>query len=161
MHIFQKPSAMSCTFAEWSLGLWVFSKLSGDETSCEEAPRAELTVWSPLPALGFWVQWEPSLTNSAGRGQAPSGDCGFQDTSLFPLQCPPFPLMSWCSGASGTAPPPISKDSRTFPGGLQGTCPPSSETLLSPTAQGVMLSTPSRELLVDRGDTPSLRLGVL
>lgn len=37
---------------------------------------------------------------------------------------------------------------------------PSSETLLNPTAQGIMLSTSSRELPADGGDTPSLRLGV-
>ena len=35
------------------------------------------------------------------------------------------------------------KDSRTFPGGSQGSCPPSSETLLSAPAQGLMLSTES------------------
>ena len=32
-----------------------------------------------------WVQWGLSLANSAGRGQAPSGDCGFQDTSSVPF----------------------------------------------------------------------------
>ena len=49
----------------------------------------------------------------------------------------------------------------TFPGGSQGNCPPpTSETLLSPTDQGVMLSTSPRELSENKEDTPSLRLGV-
>ena len=52
----------------------------------------------------------------------------------------------------------VMKDSRTFPGGSQGNCPPSSETLVSAPAQGLMLSTSPRELPADGGDTPSLRL---
>ena len=49
-----------------------------------------------------------------------------------------------------------SMGSRTFPGGSQGNCPrpPSSETLLSPRAQGVLLSAPPRELPAD-GETLS------
>ena len=68
-------------------------------------------------------------------------------------------LMSWCEWSFWNTPPP-SKGSRRFPGDSQGNCTPSSETLLSPTAQGIMLSTSSRELPADGGDTPSLRLGV-
>ena len=47
-----------------------------------------------------------------------------------------------------------SMGSRTFPGGSQGNRPrpPSSETLLSPTAQGVLFSAPPRELPAD-GET--------
>ena len=81
---------------------------------------------SPAPALGFCAQWELSLTDSAGRGPAPGGQCGFQD-------------ITWR---------------------LPGELPPSSETLLSPTAQVVLLSTSSSELPADKEDTPSLRLGV-
>ena len=55
---------------------------------------------------------------------------------------------------------PLNKDSRTFPGGSQRSCPLSSETLLNPTAQGILLSTSPRELPAEGGDTPSLRLGV-
>ena len=93
------------TTGEAHLGLWGFSKFSGNEILHEEAPRAELTVCSPA-TLTFWAQWEPSLTNSTGRGQAPGGDCGFQDTSLFPLLCPSFLQWVDASGTSGTPRPP-------------------------------------------------------
>ena len=52
-------------------------------------PRGQSSLGA-LPRPHIWAQWEPSLTNSAGRGQAPGGDCGLQDTSLFPLPCPSF-----------------------------------------------------------------------
>ena len=37
LHVLSKQCAVSWTFPEWSLGLWSFSKLGGDETSREEA----------------------------------------------------------------------------------------------------------------------------
>ena len=49
-------------------------------------------------------------------------------------------LMSWCKWSFWNTPPP-SKSSRKFPADSQGNCIPSSETLLSPTTQGVMVST--------------------
>ena len=52
-------------------------------------PRGQSSLGA-LPRPHIWAQWEPSLTNSARRGQAPAGDCGLQDTSLFPLPCPIF-----------------------------------------------------------------------
>ena len=64
------------------LGLWVFSKLSGDETFPEDAPRAELTLCSPPPTRPhFCAQGEPLLQILQEGIKAPAGDCGFQDTS--------------------------------------------------------------------------------
>ena len=68
-------------------------------------------------------------------------------------------LMSWCKWSFWNTPPP-SKSSRKFPGDSQGNCIPNSETLLSPTTQGIMVSTSSREFSAHGEDTPSLRLGV-
>ena len=71
-----------------SLGLWIFSKLSGDETSHEDTPRAELTVWSPpgprlLLSVGtvsykfrrkgssrWWGLWAPGHSLEALRSTA-------------------------------------------------------------------------------------------
>ena len=69
-----------------------------------------------------------------------------------------FPVVNWCQWSFWD--PLLSKGSRTFPGGSQGTPPASSETLLSPTTQGIMLSTSSREFSAHGEDTPSLRLRV-
>ena len=52
-------------------------------------PRGQSSLGA-LPRPHIWAQWELCLTNSARRGQAPTGDCGLQDTSLFPLPCPFF-----------------------------------------------------------------------
>ena len=69
-----------------------------------------------------------------------------------------FPLMSWCQWSFWT--PPLSRIFRTFPGSSQGNCPPpSSETLPSPTAQSVFLSTSPRELPADGEETPSFGPG--
>ena len=45
-----------------------------------------------------------------------------------------------------------------IPWRLSGALPSGSDTLLHPTAQGILVSTSSRELPADWGDTPSLRL---
>ena len=103
-----------------------FSEFSGDEISREDAPQSRAHCGlSQYPQ--FWARWEPSLTNSAGRVQAPGW---FQDTSLFPLPSPSF-LMSGCQWSFWNSHRLPSKDTRTSPGGSQVNCPhPSSETLL-------------------------------
>ena len=60
---------MACALAGAWEGTWEsrwgsdgFQKLSSDEKSCEEAPRAELTV-CPLWALTSGLCGNPSLTN--------------------------------------------------------------------------------------------------
>ena len=64
------------------------------------------------------------------------------------------PLMSWCEWSFWNTLPP-SKSSRTFSGGSQGNCTPSSETLVSPTTQGVMLSThPESSLQMGKSHPP-------
>ena len=114
-------------------------------------PQGQSSLYAPPPPSASELSGNRLLQIPQEGVKPLVGTVGFRTgvSSLWPVPLSFNELM------------PISKDSRTFPGGSQGTCPPSSETLLSPTAQGVMLSTPSRELLVDRGDTPSLRLGVL
>ena len=111
-----------------------------------------------------WVQWGLSLANSAGRGQAPSGDCGFQDTSSVPFSFCDVMLVELLG-----PPHPQLKASRHSLEAHRGTAPRhthphththSSETLLSPTAQGIMLSISPREFSAHGEDTPSLRHGV-
>ena len=80
----------------------------------------------------WWGLWAP------GREPLPAA------TSLFPV-------MSWCHWSFWD--PHLGKDSRTFPAGSKGNCSPSSETLLNPTAQGIMISTSPRELPADREAT--------
>ena len=88
-------------------------------------PRGQSSLCD-LPRPRFWAQGKPSLTNSTGKGQAPGGDCGFQDTSLFPVLCPSFLQWVDASGASGTHPPnPYSKQRfQDIPWRLSGELPP-------------------------------------
>ena len=117
LHILSKPSAVLWTFPEWSLGLWVFSKLSGDETSREEAPRAELTVWSPpplgsVPSGNYLLQIpQEGLKPLVGTVGSRTGDSSLWPVPLSFNELMPVELLG--------PPPPISKDSRTFPGDSQ------------------------------------------
>ena len=121
--------------------------------------RAELTVCSP-PALSFWTQWKPFLTNSAGRGQAPGGYCGVKAQEPLPSAMSIFPLELMPVEPLGSPRP--SKSSRTFLGGSQGISPPgpSSGTQLRDPAQAhhsrCLASTSFREFPADGEDTASL-----
>ena len=106
-------------------------------------PRGQISLCA-LPRPHIWAQWERSLYKFCRKGSRLWWALWVPGHSLF-LPVSLFLLMGWCQWVFWE-PSPIRKDSRTFPGGSQGNCPPSSETVLSPTAQGVLLSTSPRKL---------------
>ena len=96
-----------------------FGKLSGDETSREETPRAELTVYCPH-ALGIWVNGNRLL--QIVQGSSPWWGLWIPEDGPHPSVVFLFPLMSWWQWSFWV--PPLSRVFRTFHGGSQGNCLP-------------------------------------
>ena len=149
---------LQCSGHPWVvLGVWGFSKLSGDETSREEARRAELAGCSPPARLLGSVRTVSYRFRRMGSN--PWWGLWVPGHDPLPAAVSLFPLMSWGQW-SFWDPRPSRQRLQDIPWRLSGELPPRprSETLLRPTAQGVLLSTSPRELPADGGETPSLRL---
>ena len=115
----------------------------------------ELTVYPP-PALSFWTQWKPSLTNSAGRDQALDGTVVLKRTSLF--HCCVHLSFNELIPVELLGPLSLIKGSRTFLGGSQGICLPGPQHRDPAQAHnsGCLASTSFREFPADGEATPSL-----
>ena len=106
-----------------------------------------------VPRLSLLGVWESSLTNPQ-EAFKPWWGLWAQGHEPLPSAVSLFPLMSWCQWSSWVHS--LSGIFRAFPGGSQGNCPaPSSETMLSPRAQGVFFSTsPESSLQTGRRHPP-------